>query len=344
MVTVIWAFFKSGKKKLPEKVPATISIQTSSSGRSYREDSVIDTGKLKEVGENTFCLNGKSPFPLTLKHLTKGDAQKIKKLLDGESARWERNIGEIAHLIAQNNIECIELEQYLEKAKGKISSAIEKKKNNSNEWDNSSEKDKAYLLAEFQIEAIESLSCKPSNERALKTLLFSAPGDVTADDELVSLFSGNEELYRFYISSLGRSSKAISVPADDCYRKSWEALCEMGLAKRGKDIPVEVILEGLRMKDINEYFSDRLEKKHTRKAKAVEYAASRPDVLDVLSKHISFRELFQVCEPEGINVDDIRQCYEYAASQAEIIKDTYVAGYRTLYTRSEEHTSELQSH
>lgn len=320
-------FFKSGKKKSTSQVPITVSIQTSSSSRGYREDSIIDTGKLKEVGENTFCLNGKSPFPLTLKHLSKSDAQKIKKLLDGESARWERNIGEIAHLIAQNNIECIELEQYLEKAKKEISSAIEEKKNTSNEWESSSDKDKADLLAEFQIEAIESLSCKPSNERALETLLFSAPGDVTADDELVSLFSGNEELYRFYISSLGRAPKAVSASADDYYRKSWESLCEMGLAKRGKDIPVEMILEGLRMKDINEYFSDRLEKKLTRKAKAVEYAASQPDVLDVLSKHISFRELFLVSEPEGINVADIRQCYEYAASQAEIIKDTRLIGH-----------------
>ena len=343
VVVVIWVFLKSGNKKSSSKTPVSVSIETSINDGSHRDDRIVDTGKLKEISGNSFCLNGKSPFPITLEHLSKKDALKIKKLLDGEAARWERNVGEIAHLVAKNNIEYVELEDYIEKTKTEIFDFIEKKKNQSHEWAHASDKDKEDLVSEFQIEAIECVSCKPSNDRALEILIFGAPGDVTADDELVSLFSGNEDLYRFYISNLGRSSKAISAAADDYYRKHWESLCEMALAKRGKDIPVKAILEGLRMKDINEYFSDRLEKKLTRKAKAVEYAESQPDVLDVLSKHMSFRELFQVSEPEGINVADIRQCYEYASAQAEIIKDTYVAGYRTLYTLSDAKDADYDS-
>jgi len=331
IVAVIWFAVKAAKKPTESEIPIKISIETSSRGGGYDPDRVVNTGTVSQISEDTFCINPKSPLPLTLKGLSTADAKQIKKLLDGE-AQWQRTMGDITFLIAQHNIECIELEEFISELHSDIGIYIEKRKQESNEWSESSEKDKADLIREFQQGALESLSEKPSNERALEVLLFGSPGDVTADDQLLGLFSGNKEIYRFYVTSLGRGTKANQVSADDYYRKSWESLVELGLANRGKDIPVEAILEGLRVKDINEYFSDRLDKKLTRKAKAVEYAAAQPDVFDVLSKHISFRELFQISEPKDIEVSAIKACYEYASAQAEIIRDTYVTGYRTLDT------------
>lgn len=331
IVAVIWYAIKSGKKKNEVDIPIKVSIETSYKGRGYDSDRVIDTGKIKKVSENVFCINPKSPLPLTFSGLSSSGAEHLKKLLDGES-QWERKLNDITFEIAQHNIECLELEDFINQLRTKVNQYIEKRKKDSSEWDDSSEKDKVDLIREFQGAAIENLDTKPSNERALETLLFGSPGDVTADDELLELFSGNKDIYRFYVSGLGRSTKANQVQADDYYRKNWETLVELGLAKRGKDIPIEALLDGLRMKDINEYFSDRLEKKLTRKAAAVEYAASQPDALDVLSKHMSFREMFQISEPKGINVSEIKACYEYAAAQAELIRDTYVSGYRTLDT------------
>ena len=289
----------------------------------------IDTGKVTEVSSGVFCLNPKSPFPLRFRGLTLPMAEELKRLLE-EEAQWQRHLGEIAYLIARHNIECIELEEFLRKIRTQLFEIIERRKHASQEWKQSSEKDKEDLMKEFQKDALETIPVRPSNHIALGFLVFNAPPNITIDDELLALFSGNAELYRFYLSNVERAHKAIRVPADHYHRERWEALVELGLARRGKEIPINLLLESLRLKDINEYFADRLDKKLTRKAKAVEFAVSQPDVLEVLSKHISFREMFQIIKPPGIDVSSIARCYEYAFAQAELIRDTYVTGHRTL--------------
>lgn len=339
VIAIIWYAVNASKKNTDTEIPIKISIETSSRGGGYDPDRVVDTGKVSQVADDTFCINPKSPLPLTLKGLSISEANQFKKMLDGES-QWQQNLSDITFLIAQNNIECVELEDFINRLRSEVSEYIGKRKQDSEEWEQSSEKDKADLTREFQAAALEILSTRPSNDRALDVLIFGAPGDVTADDQLLERFSGNKEIYRFYVTSLGRGSKANQISADDYYRKSWESLVELGLANRGKDIPVEAILDGLRMKDINEYFFDRLEKKLTRKAKAVEYAAAQSDVIDVLSKHISFRELFQISEPKDIEVSAIKACYEYASAQAEVIRDTYVTGYHTLDTLADARDAE----
>ncbi len=331
VIAIIWYAVSASKKNTDTEIPIKISIETSSRGGGYDTDRVVDTGKVKQVADDTFCINPKSRLPLTLKGLSISEANQIKKMLDGE-AQWRRNLSDIIFLIAQHNIECVELEDFISRLRSEVSEYMEKRKQDSEEWEQSSEKDKADLTREFQTAALKNLSTRPSNDGALEVLIFGVPGDVTADDQLLELFSGHKDIYRFYVTNLGRGSKANKVPADDYYRKYWESLVELGLANRGKDIPVESLLDGLRMKDINEYFSDRLEKKLTRKAKAVEFAAAQPDVIDILSKHISFREMFQISEPKDIEISAIRACYEYASAYAEVIRDTYVTGYRTLDT------------
>lgn len=325
----IWSIIRANKKKEEGKVPIELSIETSFRSGRYNPEHIVDTGEVSQIDEGTFCINPKSPLPLTLKGASIHESKEIKKLLDDE-ARWQRTLSDITFLIAQKNIECIELEEFICQARSEVSSHIEKRKQRSEEWAKSSEKDKADLTREFQTAALENLSIRLPDARLLETLIFSDPGDVTVDDELLNIFSGNKKLYSFYVSNLGRSSRANQVPADDYYRKNWESLVDLGLAKRGKDIPITALLDNLNMKDINEYFSDRIDKKFTRKAKAIEFAASQPDVIDVLSRHISFREMFQILEPEGIEISSVRTCYEYAAAQAEVIRDTYVTSYRTL--------------
>ncbi len=256
-----------------------------------------------------------------------------------EKLNGKNNLTEITYIIAQYNVECIELEEFVSRLRSQVFEYIEKRKQESEEWEQASERDREDLIREFQKDALESLFTRPPNDRVLETLVFKAPQSVTVDDELLELFSGNIELYRFYVSNLGRASKVVQVPADSYYRKAWESLVELGLAKRGKDIPVKALLESLRLKDINEYFADRLDKKLTRKAQAIEFAAAQPDVWEVLSKHISFREMFQIVEPPGIDVTAIKECYEYAFAQAKLIRDTYVAGYRTLEWLQEAETN-----
>jgi hypothetical protein len=330
LIAVGWIAAKSRKKETRE-TPIKFTVETSYCSDHSGSDKNVDTGDVNEVSPGTFEINPKSPLPITLSNCSSTHANTVKKLLEGE-ANWERNISELSHIIAQKNIEFPGLEKTISEMKYEVKSSIETQKNNSAEWNEASEKDKDDLLKEFQSNAIDQLPIKPSSEYVLDTLLFCPPKEVTADDKLLSSFSGNTELYRFYVSCLGSSSKAVQVPTDDYNRKNWESLVKLGLSKRGKEIAVEMLLDGLRLKDINEYFSDRLNKKLTRKAKAIDFALSQPDVLDVLSKHMSFREMFQVVEPEGVDISDVKACYQYATAQANIIRDTYVTGYRTLAT------------
>ncbi|HPL68363.1 MAG TPA: hypothetical protein PLG94_17640 [Smithellaceae bacterium] len=333
---VIWFLFHLNKKNKKVEIPLKVTIETKVNGVRYDPKQVVDTGEISQINENTFCINPKSPFPITLSPISIADAKNVKRMLNGE-AQWERNLSDIAFLFAQKNVECLELNEFIVKARSETSSYINKEKIKSEEWLESSEQDREDIILELQMAAVENMSERPADTQALETLIFNMPQNVTVDDQLLNIFSGKEDLYRFYISYIGYNSKVNQIAADDYNRKQWEALAELGLAKRGKDIPLTEILNGLRVKDINDYFSDRLKKKITRKAAAIEFATSQPDVLDVLSKHMSFRELFLIVEPAGIDMSSLRVCYAYANAQAKIIKDTYVSGYRTLNTLNEAH-------
>lgn len=332
LIVGVWVIFKFNR---PERrpsdpdIPVTVSIETSYRSGRYDDDRIIDTGQIENISATRHIINRKSPFPLTIEGLSESDARVFKSKLDGE-ARWQRNLDHLTYLLAQNNARCLQLDELLVQLRAEVSASIDGQIATSTEWGEASEKDRADMLIEFRARSVESLTIRPSNQQALLVLLTGEPRDVTADDRLLGLFSNDVELYRFYLRNLGRSRSTIRVPADDYYRKQYEALVKLKLARRGKDIPLEDLLEGLRMKDINEFFSDRLDRRCGRKAQAVAFAVSQPDALEVLGRHISFREMFQVLEPEGIDVADIRQCYEHASAVAEIVKDTYVAGYRTL--------------
>lgn len=334
VAVIVLAVIISRNKEREYNPRLKVSIDTNYRGGSYDRydpERAVNTGEIKQLEDETFCINPWSPHPLTLKGLSATDAKEMKEMLDME-CQWQRRLSEITFLIAKQNIQCVELERFIAQARSDVSTYIEKRKQESSEWAQSSEKDKDDLMQEFQIDSLENLATKPSNDRALKILVFDAPGDLTVDDKLLDVFSGNEHLYSFYVSNLGWKSGVYQVSADDYRRENWEYLVDIGLAKRGKNIPVEALLDNLRMKDINDYFSDRLEKKFTRKAHAVEFAIAQPDAISVLSKHMSFREKFQLSEPEGIEISEIEACYRYAGAQAEVIRDTYVAGYRVLET------------
>ena len=81
VVAVIWFAVRAAKKPTESEIPIKISIETSSRGGGYDSDRVVNTGAVSQVSEDTFCINPKSPLPLTLKGLSAADAKQIKKLL-----------------------------------------------------------------------------------------------------------------------------------------------------------------------------------------------------------------------------------------------------------------------
>jgi len=180
---------------------------------------------------------------------------------------------------------------------------------------------------------VDSLPVKPSNIERLNILFDDTPSDFTADDKLLALFDGEDpELYRFYVSQHEYAGNVLNIRADDYYRKRHEKLLQKSLTKRGQDIDLKDILSSLRLKDINEALQGLIEKPLGRKAKAIDYALTVSDIKERLSKQVAFRELFQILEPEGFDIHEIKKCYEHANAISSLLRDTYVNGANTLRT------------
>ena len=339
----IWYYFKTKKsppQMKPNSIAIPINVTISSSGSSLAAEK-IHSGDIIET-ENGYVLNPMSPLPITVKGLMQKDATALKGFLDEES-NWGRKLSEIAYLLAQSNAICKEVEDYLKKYRPQYEQTIERLKAASPEWNVASEKDKEDMLSEYKQKALDALPVKPSDSNMLEILFDNLPSDITADDKLLELFAGDTELYRFYVSQLWSVGQVRNVPADDYYRKKYEALVEKQLARRGQDIGIEQILNGLRLKDINDVVKGLVEKPFGRKAKAIEFAMSVPDIKERLGKTIAFRELFQLQEPEGVDVQEIQRCYQHATAVGKLIRDTYVTGARTLRALDEAKDAKFDS-
>ena len=132
VIAIIWFAVSAAKKPAETEIPIKISIETTSRSGGYDPDRIVDTGKVSQVSEGAFCINPKSPLPLTLKGLSISDAKQIKKLLDGE-AQWQRNLSDLTFLIAQHNIECVELEEFINKSRLEVNEYIAQRKLKSDE-------------------------------------------------------------------------------------------------------------------------------------------------------------------------------------------------------------------
>jgi hypothetical protein len=323
-------FLQSSQNPVSPTVDAPIKITvTTSTDGSPIEREKIDCGDIQETSDG-FVLNPKSPLPLTITRLNRNQALELKNYLDNEF-NWERRQSAITYLVAQYNAHCKEIDDYIDKYRPIYVEAIERLKKQSTEWKLASDKDQADMLEEFRQKAVVVLPSKIPHS-VFHTLLEDTPSDFSADDALLTMFKGETELYQFYASQLWSVGQVRSIPADNYYRKQYVLLVEKKLAKRGQDIDLENILNGLRLKDLNAATHDLLDKPMGRKAKAVQFALTVPDIKERLGHIVAFREMFQLREPEGVDIHAIQECFKHANAVASVISYTYNAGVRTLRT------------
>ena len=312
-------------------VPIRVTFTTSSSRSS--DAPAIDTGRLTPV-PGGYVLNPRAPIPLSLVGVTEDEASKLKGQLDRTWVDY-RIREDIAFLIAKKNLRCPEVEAFVAQLKRQVAADVERQRAASRDWESASEKDRRDLLIGFERAAIDALPQKPARTRELAALLDEPPMDPSADDALLSLFGADVEMYRGYMYALSSARSVRVVPADDYSRKRFEIFVEKGLARRGTDIPMEDVLPSLKLKELNELLKGAVEKPVGRKAKAAELALTLPDLKERLGKLISFRELFQVLPPAGMDVEELRRSFAYASGVADLFCETYATGVRTLQTLSE---------
>ncbi len=339
IVAVIWWWLKNKKPSTAEvqrqasapaapEIKLTITSSVGSRRTSSDEAAPRDVGPLTPAGQGAWVLNPMSPLPLTLLGTDESTATRVKAVL-AKRQYWSQSVPELALLVAQQNLRFKEVDEFVADHRPKFETLVQQAIASSTEWPTASEKDREDLRAEFEDAALEKLGVH-IGYADLPTLLEGQPSGFEDDDELLKRFSGDSALYSFFLTQLGRANTVVSVKADDWGRKSWEKLVEMGLALRGKDIPVQQVLEGLRLKDLNEMLVGAAPKPLGRKAKAVEAVLALPDLQERLSRFVSLREKFQAVPPINLDIDKLHQAFSYATAVATVAQQTYYTGVETL--------------
>lgn len=311
------------------EIRVTISTDPSVSGQVFHDSSIpVDVGPLTSAGVDAWVLNPASPLPLTLLGVERALAEQVRAVL-GRRQHWNEKVPEFALLIAQHNLRFKEVDEFVAEYRPEFEALVSQASAASTEWASACEMDREDLRAEFELAALEKLGVHVEGVD-LPTLLEGQPSGFEDDDELLRRFQGDSALYSFYLMQLGRLDTVSTVKAQDWGRKSWEKLAEMGLAVRGKDIDMQKLLGGLRLKDLNELLGDAVPKPLGRKAKAVEAALALPDLQERLSQRLALREMFQPVAPSNLDVDVLRNAFGYASTLAAVVQQTYYTAVKTL--------------
>jgi hypothetical protein len=326
-VIVFWLLKKS--KASEGRSSASVSAPSAKISVSSRNGSSEQQTKVgyQATSDGGFQIGGNLPFPLTLYGLDRDDAAKLVSAME---LGQEYEIGEwFGHLVAEKNVRCKELDDWLADAKPAIAKLVAQRAQASTEWASATDLDKQDILAEFQGSAVDQLPVRPGFVDSATTLLFEEPHDITVDDALLSRFKDNPKNYQALLYAISAGSKVQAVPAGDYRRKTFEELTEKGFMRRGQEISLEDVLAGMTMKQMQEIAGSDAPKKFTRKAQAIEFLMSLPDVRQRLEKVISFRELFQLKPIEGVDLNELAKAHAFSAEVARVVLRTLRAGLGT---------------
>ncbi len=309
-----------------ETAPLPVEVNVNVSGLGGDPSDPPDVGPVTPSGDGGWIINPKTSFPLTLYNGDRQTIESVRQVLQEEDQWYLNQANLLTSLIAQQNIRCQEIDAYVHTYRPLYRKHIEDAKRASLEWPDASAPDQADLLMEFRKQAIAALDVRPAiANRDVETLFDGEPDDITVDDALLERFGADVvQLYLRYATDL---TKVRKVPASHADRKGFEALVERRLAIRGSAIPAEDVLTTLRLKDMRELVADLDAPKFSRKAKAIEYLSTLPDLGERLGKAVAFRELFQLQPLPGefahIDLQHVAEAWAYARVTATIVALTY---------------------
>lgn len=294
---------------------------------------LASVGPLTSTTGGGWILNPRSPLPLTIEGVGREQAEVFRAIC--EEKRFTGTDGltrALIPLIARSNLRCREVEDYVRQYRPQYQKALHALQQTSPEWQAAAEPDREDLLPELQRAALQTLNIRPDCD--LIALFECAPQDATFDDVLLDRY-GMDTL-QFYLRYADDLKRVHVVPVEaDGFRKSFESLAQIGLAARGRDIPLQDILHTMKLKDMGALVSDLNPPKWSRKAQAVDYLCTVPDILDRAGKVLAFRELFQIkplpLEFAHIDLALLSSSWRHAEAVAWLIARTYIGG--ALYLR-----------
>jgi len=315
----------------PQSVSVSVSVQPSGLTPGF-SSSVPDIGHVRAVGDTGWwLLNPNSDAPMAVTGLNREQAEELKRLLDrGYSEGSYQHTQQITEFLLRTHARWGELEDYIDRARALCERSIAYQQRNSSEWKTAGERDQQDLLSEFRKAAIQSLDVRPCGD--LMVLLEDVPDNEMLDDPLLEQYGIEAlQLYLRYISSLNRVH---IVPAESYERAGFEGLVQLGLARRGTEIPVEDILESCTLKTMNDLVTDLSVSPFRRKRPAIDYLVTLPDIQARLGSQVAFREIFQLLPlPERFGHIDLeklaqrwRHKWRHTHEVADLMHRTYVFG------------------
>lgn len=265
-------------------------------GRSNFE--LPDTGSvtpLRTVGvglpQGGWVLNPKSTFPLTVYGVDLPTAEEVKKVLDASyTAVQYEAIKSLTNFLVFSNLRCKEIDEYVLEFRPAYLKEVERLRQSSSEWSVATEKDKEDLLRGFQTKAIETLDIRP--DCYLVHLFEWKPMDATLYEPIVERYG--YQIAQFYLNHFGDPHEVHVIRVGHPSRSGFEQLCELGLARRGIEIPLRDILQKLKVKEMTQLVIDLNPPPFRRKAQACEFLMNVPNIKDRVGKILAFRELFQL--------------------------------------------------
>jgi len=304
-----------------------------------RTDPLPYVGELESVAPGIWLLNPKATFHLRISAPHEETAKALKLLLDESCVRsWGDVLPKITSLISRTNIRSLEIDGYVGEYKRVYLKRIEELKAETSEWAKASERDKDDLLKEFRKDSIEQLPVRPSAN--LEVLFEMDQSDLQIDDLLLEKY-GYDVLnhYLYYADKLG---EVFSVPAEHSSRTTWMQSVKVGLARRGKEIPLEKLLEALTLKQMSELSNGVDHAPFRRKAKAIEFLLGLPDIEARLDRTIALRSLFQLVslpsELGSVDLGQVKKVIEYEREVAQILQQTYVQTFWNSRSLAQSHS------
>ncbi len=302
-----------------------VRITVSSSG-SVPSRYYPDVGPLTELRDGGWVLNPKASFALTLDGVDRQGAEEFRTSLE---AMWEsgpyNQRHAVAELITRTDARVREIETYVATFRPKYQASIGCQRQESAEWPVVSEKDRDDLLVGFREKAIDALDVRPNCD--LLVLFEWTPVDTNLERSFIARYG--LEAAKLYIYLAGKREKIHVISADHRDRPIFEKLATMGLATRGQDIPTASLLAPLTLREMTEIAADTNPPAFRRKAAAIEFLESLPDIRDRLGKCLAFRELFQLCPlpPEfaALDLAEAVRAWQYREQIALVLVSTYWA-------------------
>lgn len=319
-------------------VAAIIIITTLSSNHKKESNKPLDSHievefeyshELNEKGCITLASNGDITLStggdnnVTLIGASKQIATEIMGICDSPKSYYEWG-KDISNILMTNEIQIKEVELFrtevLPIVERRVAKLIEKDK----EWESLGEKDKEDKIEEYRnismVEFDEEVS--PAMSGALSYLTFNKPIQVPQLNELIKEYGIRN--MNTYCEYYGRKNPIITI-SNINYRKPLEELVTVGLAYTGKDLSVEELLSTLTLSQLNDIAL--VDKKFTKKEKAIKYIAEKENVTSIIENNITLRALFSLRPlPDkfiGFDIEKYKEVKCYYENLADVLVSLY---------------------